>query len=104
MAGLRQERVIFSGCYSERQCAECEHTKGRTTPTSLLFFVALTALGTRLLMPVVTDLFGGHWWVFVALPAGELIVIVTAMILLVIVRDRLKDHWSPVPAARVRWC
>ncbi len=62
------------------------------------------ALGTRLLMPVVADLFGAHWWVFVALSACELIAIVTAMILLVIVRDRFKDHWSPVPAARVRWC
>ncbi|MCH9014589.1 MAG: hypothetical protein IH877_02720 [Gemmatimonadetes bacterium] len=61
IASLRRERVIFSGFYSQQQCTKCEHTKGRTTPTSLLFFVALMALGTRLLMPVVADLFGAHW-------------------------------------------
>ena len=89
--------MIFSGFYSQQQCTECEHTKGRTTPTSLLFFVALMALGTRLLMPVVADLFGAHWWVFVALSACELIVIVTAMILLVIVRDTLQGPLESCP-------
>ena len=97
MASLRQERVIFSGFYSERQCAGCEYTKGRTTPTSLLFFVALTGLGTSLLMPVATDLFGAHWWVFVALPAGELVVILTAMSLLVVVRDTLQGPLESCP-------
>ncbi len=97
MESLRQERVIFSGFYSERQCAECGHTKGRTTPTSLLLFVVLMGLGTGLLMPVVTDLFGAHWWFFVALPAGELVVILTAISLLVSVRDTLQGPLESCP-------
>lgn len=48
-------------------------------------------------MPVVADLFGAHWWVFVALSACELIVIVTAMILLVIVRDTLQGPLESCP-------
>ena len=89
--------MIFSGFYSERQCAGCEYTKGRTTPTSLLLFVALMGVGASIVMPTVIDLFGAHWWVFVGVPAGELVVIVVAMSLLVSVRDTLQGPLDSCP-------
>ena len=58
--------MLFSGSYSERQCASCGHKVGRTTPTSLLFFILLAGGGIAVVVPGLARLYGPKWWYFAA--------------------------------------
>jgi MFS family permease len=65
--------MIFSGHFVDAECPSCGFTRGRKTPTSILFFLLLAAAGAGLLLPVLKNVFGWRWWYLIAIPAGELV-------------------------------
>ena len=81
--------MIFSGHMQIRGCADCDYQAVRPTPTSIFFFLGLTALGTSFIVPGLSDAFGSRWWYWLAVPVAELVGIFLAMGALLWIRDRI---------------
>lgn len=81
--------MIFSGHLSTRGCAECDFQVARPTPTSILFFFGLAAIGTGFSIPGLSNAFGSRWWYWLAVPVAELVAVFLAMGALLWIRDRI---------------
>ncbi len=89
--------MLFSGFYSERQCASCGHKVARTTPTSLIFFLMLAAGGTGVVVPGLARLYGPKWWYFAPVGGAELILVVVTLGGLDWIRDRILGSMETCP-------
>ncbi len=89
--------MLFSGSYRERQCASCGHKVGRTTPTSLLFFILLTGGGMAMVVPQLARLYGPKWWYFAPVGGAELILVVVILAALDGIRDRALGSMETCP-------
>ena len=89
--------MLFSGSYHERKCASCGHKIGRTTPTSLLFFVLLAGGGIAVVVPQLARLYGPKWWYFASVGGAELILVIVILTVLVWIRDRVLGSMETCP-------
>ncbi len=94
--------MIFSGFMQSRGCTRCDYETVRATPTSILFFPALAAIGTGFVVPGLSDVFGSRWWYWLAVPVAELLGVLLAMGALVWLRDRLRPFPEECPRCSCR--
>ena len=86
--------MIFSGHMLICGCSECDYETARSTPTSVIFFIALAAVGTAFLLPGLAAAHGSRWWYWVVVPIAELVAIFLLMGSVVWLRDMIR----PMPA------
>ena len=89
--------MLFSGQYSERECASCGHKVARSTPTSLLFFLMLAAGGMAVVVPRLARLYGPKWWYFALVGVAELILVTVILGALAWIRDRVLGSMKTCP-------
>ena len=81
--------MIFSGCYEERACVSCGDLRSRVTPTSLMFFMGLAAVGLAVISQAHGVILEARWWHWPVGLIGELVLTLTLLSVGLWLRDAL---------------